>query len=58
MIFILDQCHALDCANAAVKAAAPEESERKDWMKTINDQLNAGRVDGVIADLKPPSRKT
>ena len=54
--FILDLFHALHCADAAVKAAAPHESERKDWMKTIKDQLNAGRVDDVIADLEPHRR--
>ena len=51
--FILDLFHALQYADAAVKAATPHESERKDWMKTIKDQLNAGRVDDVIADLEP-----
>ena len=39
-----------------VKAAAPHESKQKDWMETIKGQLNAGRVDGVIADLKPHRR--
>ena len=52
MTFVLDQCHALDHADAAVKAAAPSESERKDWMKTIKNQLDAGRVDDAIASLK------
>ena len=50
--FVLDLFHALDCADAAMKAAAPRESERKDWIKTIKNQLNAGRVDDVIADLE------
>ena len=56
MTFVLDLFHALQYADAAVKAAVPHESERTDWMKTIRVQLNAGRVDDVIADLKPHLR--
>ena len=54
--FVLDLFHALHCADAVVKAAAPHESERKDWMKTIKYQLSAGRVDDVIAGLEPHRR--
>ena len=54
--FVLDLFHALGCADAAVKAAAPDERERKDWKKTIKDQPDAGRVDDVIADLEPYRR--
>ena len=54
--FVLDQCHALNRADAAVKAVTPSESKRKDWMKTIKNQLDAGRIDDVIADLKPHRR--
>ena len=56
MIFILDQCHALDCADAAVKAVTPRESKQKDWMKTIKERPDAERVDDVIADPKPHLR--
>ena len=38
-------------SDAAVKAVTPDESKQKDWMKTIKNRLNAGRVDDVIADL-------
>ena len=51
--FILDLFHALHCADAAVKASAPDKSKQEDWMRRIKDQLNAGRVDDVIADLEP-----
>ena len=34
----------------------PHESKQGDWMKTIKDQLNAGRPNDVIADLKPHLR--
>ena len=54
--FILDLFHALEYADAAVKAAQPDKSKQEDWMKTIKDQLNAGRVDDVIADLEPYRR--
>ena len=54
--FVLDLFHALHCADAAVKAAEPDTSKQEDWMKTIKGQLNAGRVDDVIADLKPHRR--
>ena len=50
MTFVLDLFHALDCADAAMKAAAPRESERKGWIKTIKNRLNTGRVHDVIAD--------
>ena len=53
VIFTLDQCHGLQYADAAVKTLTPYESKRKDWMKTIKDQLNAERINDVIADLKP-----
>ena len=56
MIFIFDQCHPLDCADAAVKAVTPRESKQKDWMNTIKEQPDAGWVDDVIADLKPHLR--
>ena len=56
VIFILDKCHALDCADAAVNAVTPRKSKQKDWMKTIEEQPDAGRVDDVIADLKPHLR--
>ena len=39
-----------------MKAAAPGETKRKDRMKTIKDQLKAGRVDEPVADLKPHLR--
>ena len=39
-----------------VKAAAPHESKQKDWMETIKNQPDAGRVDGVITDLVPYRR--
>ena len=51
--FILDLFHALEYADAAVKAVQPDKSKQEDWMKTIKDQLNAGRVDDVIAGLEP-----
>ena len=54
--FVLGLSHALEYADAAVKAAAPHESERKDWMKTVKNQLKAGQVDDVIADLEPYRR--
>ena len=51
--FILDQFHALDCAAAAVRALAPGRAGRKARMERIKAQLNGGRVDLVIAGLKP-----
>ena len=54
--FILDLYHALEYASAAVKAAAPDEGKRKAWMGWIRKQLDAGRVDRVIAALKPYRR--
>ena len=51
--FILDQFHALDCAAAAVRALAPDRAGRKARMERIKAQLNGGRVDLVIAGLKP-----
>ena len=56
MIFILDQCHALEYADAAAKVVSPNESKRKDWMETIKERLAAGRVDDFIADLEPHLR--
>ena len=53
--FVLDLCHALNCADAAVKTA-PRERKQANWMKTIYDRPNAGRVDNVIADVKAPRR--
>ena len=47
--FILDLCHALEYASAAVKAAAPDEGKRKAWMGWIRKQLDAGRVDRAVA---------
>ena len=57
----LDRWHAarrngLNAEDAAVKAVTPSESKRKDWMKTIKDQFDAGRVDAVIAGLEPHRR--
>ena len=54
--FILDLFHALEYADAAVKAAQPDTSKQEDWMKTIKGQPDAGRVDDVIADLEPHRR--
>ena len=54
--FILDLCHALEYAAAAVQAAEPDEGRREAWMDWIRKQLDAGRVDLVIADLKPYRR--
>ena len=54
--FILDLCHALEYAAAAVQDAAPDEGKRAAWMERIRKQLDAGRVDRVIADLKPYRR--
>ena len=54
--FILDLFHALEYADAAVKAAQPDKSKQEDWMKTIKGQPDAGRVDDVIADLEPHRR--
>ena len=51
--FILDLCHALEYAAAAVRAAAPDEGERKAGMGWIRKQLDAGRVDRAVAALKP-----
>ena len=51
--FILDLCHALEYAAAAVQAAAPDEDKRTAWMERIRKQLDAGRVDLAVADLKP-----
>ena len=51
--FVLDLYHTLEHAFAAVKAAAPDEGEQEAWMERIRKQLDAGRVDDVIADLKP-----
>ena len=45
-----------DFAVHTVRAAAPHESKRKEWMEPIKNQLKAGRVDDVIADLKPYRR--
>ena len=39
-----------------IKALTPHEGKQKDWMMTIKDQLNAGRIYDVIADLKPHLR--
>ena len=50
MTFILDLYHVLEYASDAVQAAAPDEGEREEW---IREQLNAGRVDRIIAALKP-----
>ena len=54
--FVLDLFHALQYADAAVKAVEPGTSKQKDWMKTIKGQPDAGRVDDVIADLEPHRR--
>ena len=51
--FILDQFHALEYAAAAVRALAAGRGERKARMERIKAQLNGGRVDLVIAGLKP-----
>ena len=51
--FILDQFHALEYAAAAVRALAPDKAGRKARMERIKAQLNSGRVDLVIAGLKP-----
>ena len=54
--FILDLFHALEYADAAVKAVQPDKSKQEDWMKTIKGQPDAGRVDDVIAGLEPHRR--
>ncbi len=45
-----------DFAVYTVRAAAPHGSKRKEWMETIKNQPDAGRVDDVIAGLKPYRR--
>ena len=54
--FVLDLFHALEYADAAMKAAESDKSKQEDWMQTIKDQLNAGQVDGVIAASEPYRR--
>ena len=57
--FILDLCHALEYAAAAVQAAEPDKGRREawmDWMDWIRKQLDAGRAERVVADLKPYRR--
>ena len=51
--FILDQCHALEYAAAAVRALTQDKEGRTVWMARIKQQLNDGEVARVIADLKP-----
>ena len=53
MTFILDLFHALDFAAAAVQAVTPDEGERMACMDWIREQLDAGRVELVIAALMP-----
>ena len=50
--FILDLHHALEYASDAVQAAASDEGRREAWMDWIRKQLDAGRVDWVVAALK------
>ena len=54
--FILDLYHALEHASAAVQEVTLDEGERKAWMDRIRKQMGAGRVDRVIAALKPYRR--
>ena len=51
--FILDLYHALKYAAAAVQDVTPDEGRRAAWMERIRKQLDAGRVDLAVADLKP-----
>ena len=53
MTFILDLFHALDFAAAAVQVVTPDEGERTACMDWIREQLDAGRVELVIAALMP-----
>ena len=53
MTFILDLFHALDFAAAAVQAVTPDEGERTACVDWIREQLDAGRVELVIAALMP-----
>ena len=54
--FILDLCRALEYASAAVQAAAPDKGKQEAWMDWIRKQLDAGRVDRVVAALKRSRR--
>ena len=50
--FILDLCHALEYASAAVQAVTPDKGKQEAWMDWIRKQLDAGRAERVVAALK------
>ena len=58
MTFILDLFHALDCAAAAVRDAAPDEGERAACMDWIREQPDTGQVAQVIAIPEPHRRRS
>ena len=50
--FILDRCHAFDCAAAAVRSGSGQGRRRRGW-KRIKQQLNDGRIARVIGGPEP-----
>ncbi len=51
--FILDLWHALEYAGAALRALVPDTAERKARLEAVKADLKAGKVDEVIAALRP-----